>query len=151
LAGCAACAEWEKEEQPPMSYGSAVTVDANSDNKTWILLMRLGAKTGCHQMHERSFFWKGSQFPLCARCTGLLIGQAAALFLFLLFVRSDIRILLCLAGISVLIMGIDGLGQLKNIWLSTNPRRLVTGLLCGCFVTIFNINFIIMLVKFLRN
>jgi len=102
-------------------------------------------------MHERSFFWKGSQFPLCARCTGLLIGQAAALFLFLLFVRSDIRILLCLAGISVLIMGIDGLGQLKNIWLSTNPRRLVTGLLCGCFVTIFNINFIIMLVKFLRN
>ncbi|MBQ3473297.1 MAG: DUF2085 domain-containing protein, partial [Methanobrevibacter sp.] len=24
----------------------------------------------CHRMHERSFFIKGHQFPVCARCTG---------------------------------------------------------------------------------
>ena len=113
--------------------------------------MRLGAKTGCHQMHDRSFFWKGSQYPLCARCTGLLIGQSAALFLFLLFIHFDIRFLLCLAAASVLIMGIDGLGQMKNLWLSTNPRRLVTGILCGLFVTVFNLNLIIWFIGNINN
>ena len=31
---------------------------------------------GCHQMATRSFFFKGFQFPLCARCTGILVGAA---------------------------------------------------------------------------
>ena len=112
--------------------------------------MQLGAKTGCHQMRERSFFCKGCQFPLCARCTGLLLGQTAALFLFVFFAQFDLRFLLCLAVVSLLIMGIDGIGQLKKLWLSTNSRRLLTGMLCGYFVTVFNINFIIVIVKFIR-
>jgi uncharacterized membrane protein len=28
----------------------------------------------CHRKPERSFFWKGQQFPLCARCTGIQVG-----------------------------------------------------------------------------
>jgi hypothetical protein len=28
----------------------------------------------CHQRPERSFHWNGTQFPVCARCTGLYAG-----------------------------------------------------------------------------
>ena len=28
----------------------------------------------CHQRPERSFFWAGQQFPVCARCTGLYVS-----------------------------------------------------------------------------
>lgn len=30
----------------------------------------------CHQKPERSFFWAGQQFPVCARCTGLYVSAA---------------------------------------------------------------------------
>ena len=113
--------------------------------------MQLGAKTGCHQMHNRSFSYRSYQFPLCARCTGLLLGQVAAFCLFVLFVHFDIKLLLCLAVISVLIMGIDGIGQMKKLWISTNLRRLLTGITCGYFVTVFNINLIIVLINYIKT
>ncbi len=31
----------------------------------------------CHQKSERSFFWDGHQFPVCARCTGVYLSGAA--------------------------------------------------------------------------
>jgi uncharacterized membrane protein len=58
--------------------------------------------------------------------------------------------LLCPAAASIIFLGIDGIGQLKNKWLSTNPRRLLTGLLCGYFVTIFNVKLIFVLIDFVR-
>lgn len=30
----------------------------------------------CHQRPERSFFWDGHPFPVCARCTGLYLSGA---------------------------------------------------------------------------
>ena len=33
----------------------------------------------CHQRPERSFFWEGHQFPVCARCTGLYVSAALGL------------------------------------------------------------------------
>jgi len=113
--------------------------------------MRLGAKTGCHQMNERSFSCKDYQFPLCARCTGLLLGQVAGLCLFMLFARLDIRLLLFPALVSVTALGVDGIGQLKKLWASTNMRRLLTGLLCGFFVTVCIINLIIKIISLLNN
>jgi uncharacterized membrane protein len=38
----------------------------------------------CHQVPERSFHISGLQFPVCARCTGLYIGGAIGLFVWLL-------------------------------------------------------------------
>src|SRR3954470_13491308 len=32
----------------------------------------------CHQRPERSFFLRGHQLPVCARCTGLYAGAALA-------------------------------------------------------------------------
>jgi len=108
--------------------------------------MRLGAKTGCHQMNERSFSYKNYQFPLCARCTGLLVGQVAGYCLFMLFARFDLQLLLLPALVSVTALGVDGIGQLKGSWLSTNPRRLITGLFSGFFVTVFIANLIVKII-----
>jgi hypothetical protein len=39
-------------------------------------LYRVSLFWHCHQLQERSFFIRGRQMPLCARCTGILLGLA---------------------------------------------------------------------------
>jgi uncharacterized membrane protein len=45
----------------------------------------------CHQIPERSFHFSGIQFPVCARCTGLYVGGAAGLVLWLLRRNRTLR------------------------------------------------------------
>ena len=52
------------------------------DDKKWIRLMEIGEALGCHQMPERSFFINGFQFPVCARCTGVIISAIIATIVF---------------------------------------------------------------------
>jgi uncharacterized membrane protein len=33
----------------------------------------------CHQLPDRSFFVSGTQWPVCARCTGLYLGGVAGM------------------------------------------------------------------------
>ena len=77
-------------------------------------------------MPERSFFYKGQQFPVCARCTGVTIGQTTALLLaiFKRFLSFPIALFL------LLIMGFDWGMQAIHMKESTNFRRLITGF-CG--------------------
>jgi uncharacterized membrane protein len=109
--------------------------------------MQLGAKTGCHQLRERSLFFRGYQFPVCARCTGLFFGQISGLIFFYFLLKYDLKILFIFAFVSVLLLGIDGVFQLKKIWVSNNPRRLITGILCGFFMTCFNIKIITIIIS----
>lgn len=88
--------------------------------------MKIGNLCGCHQRADRSYFIAGYQFPICARCTGVLIGYASALILYRVY---HISIWLC--ALFMLIMFVDWFLQYKNICQSTNFRRLITGLLCG--------------------
>lgn len=81
----------------------------------------------CHRMPERSFFYKGKQFPICARCTGLGVGYILA---FLLLAMVGL-FPLWLVFACIVPMAIDGIGQLFNRWQSTNHRRFVTGLFAG--------------------
>jgi uncharacterized membrane protein len=82
---------------------------------------------GCHCRPDRSFFYKGRQFPVCARCTGVLLGYPLGVLWLGFFGRWHIAICL-LACLPVVI---DGIGQRKGKWESTNIRRLITGLLLG--------------------
>lgn len=81
----------------------------------------------CHQKPERSFFWKGKQLPLCARCTGIHLGYFAAP----LFLLGIVEIPLLWTIIMILPTYIDGLVQAYFDIESTNSRRFITGLASG--------------------
>ncbi len=94
--------------------------------KRWIRFMELGGVTGCHQLPERSFFVAGYQFPLCARCTGVLLSAPASAVMFF-FAPISFK-MACLLSF---VMLFDWLLQRLNILHSTNKRRLITGLIGG--------------------
>lgn len=105
--------------------------------------MRFGRAMGCHQMPERSFFIKGYQFPVCARCTGVLIGQFIGIIMFLIKQRISVLV----AGLLCAIMFGDWFIQKRGILMSTNMRRLFTGILGGYgYITI-----LLYLVKFIAQ
>ena len=94
-------------------------------DKVWTAAMRLGAVWGCHQLPDRSFFLHGYQFPLCARCTGVVLGHILALFtrpLPKFAPTAFLAVMLC-----------DWVRQELGES-STNIRRLLTGILAGLAV-----------------
>lgn len=96
--------------------------------KRWIKIMTLTRKIwGCHQKPERSFVICGYQFPLCARCTGVLVGYFCA-FAFLAF-KFIMPTPVCVLLLFPLI--IDGSVQMFFSIMSNNIRRFVTGLIFG--------------------
>lgn len=97
----------------------------------WMKLMDFGAKLGCHQIPDRSFFIKNYQFPVCARCTGVIAGEIVFFVLFFLKVKVSLITSLVL----LIPMGLDWGLQYLNILVSNNIRRVVTGLLGGFALT----------------
>ena len=89
-------------------------------------LFRLFAHLGCHQRSDRSFFFHGRQFPLCARCTGMFAGYAAG-FLTLCFCLPPWP----LGAVCLLPMLFDLFAQNALGRESTNIRRAVTGFAAG--------------------
>lgn len=92
----------------------------------WMSSMRICRRfSGCHQMPERSFFFRNYQFPLCARCTGIVIGHLLGIGI---SVFHRVSFLSLLGTIPLMI---DGVMQKITSYESTNPRRLCTGILYG--------------------
>ncbi|MCW7503882.1 DUF2085 domain-containing protein [Leptospira paudalimensis] len=82
----------------------------------------------CHQLSERSFYYKGSQFPVCARCTGVIIGQIFAL---LSIIIQPIRFGF-IAYISLMLPALIDWSLQEFIQIkSNNFRRIVTGSFLG--------------------
>lgn len=81
----------------------------------------------CHRIPERSFFIKGRQFPICARCTGILVGY----FIGILYLLVASKYNLILEFSLMIPLAIDGIGQYLGFWISTNRRRFITGILAG--------------------
>lgn len=95
-------------------------------DKAWEKVMLYGSKLGCHQLPERSFFFRGYQFPVCARCTGLILGYMIGLLLFPWFNIPIHRVwVVCVPLI------LDGVTQYIKWRKSNQFLRLVTGILCG--------------------
>lgn len=96
-------------------------------NKIWMKLMEAGSIAGCHQMAERSFFFRGYQFPLCARCTGIFLGHIIGFVLYLagLWIPFSILLLMWVP------CAVDGLVQKYTKYVSNNLKRIVTGVLVG--------------------
>ncbi|MEQ1730318.1 MAG: DUF2085 domain-containing protein [Vicinamibacterales bacterium] len=55
-------------------------------------LVYLAGAVVCHQRPERSFAWAGQAWPVCARCTGIYLGAAAAVLLFVAAGRAGARV-----------------------------------------------------------
>lgn len=85
---------------------------------------------GCHRRPERSFFVKGYQMPVCARCEGELIGILAAVIA-VWFLRPPYWLM----AVIMLPMIADGLIQGLTKYESNNRRRLITGMLFGFGIT----------------
>ena len=96
----------------------------------YLELIKIGEYSGCHQMPDRSFNIKGYQFPVCARCTGVLIGNIASYAMFFIYAPP---FQFCLMGCAV--MYADWLIQHLDIRESTNIRRLITGTIGGYALT----------------
>ena len=96
--------------------------------KIWIQVMAFFRKYwGCHQIRERSFSLCNYQFPICARCTGILLGYIVAIILLLMKIRIELYI--CVVMSFPLI--VDGSLQYIFKVSSNNTRRFITGILFG--------------------
>lgn len=96
--------------------------------RIWLVAMWFGKKIwGCHQIYERSFSIGNYQLPICARCTGILLGYLLAISLLLFHIY--IPIWLSFSFLFPLI--IDGGLQFLFSIASNNARRVVTGTIFG--------------------
>ena len=85
----------------------------------------------CHRIPERSFFFRGHQFPVCARCTGFYI-TLFMYFVYAYFFYINYNIyLISLAILLLLPSFLDGITQLFGLRESNNVLRLITGLMGG--------------------
>lgn len=97
---------------------------------------------GCHCRSDRSFHWKGKQFPICARCTGELFGIFAGIVtsVFYLFPIAACFLLL-------LPLVVDGFIQLLSNYESNNILRGITGVLFGLGLYMLTANSIVFVLK----
>jgi uncharacterized membrane protein len=114
----------------------------------WVKLMEFFHKHwGCHQMATRSFFYNGYQFPVCARCTGIIIGYIAEIA----FLLANLRFDFLTAIIFITPTALDGTIQYLKKHESTNMKRLLTGILAGIGALSILANIITILISFFRQ
>ncbi|MED0964298.1 DUF2085 domain-containing protein [Bacillus paramycoides] len=83
----------------------------------------------CHRIPERSFLKLQKYIPLCARCTGMLIGFCMFPIYFL--ITPSFSHSLMLSFFAQIPLLIDGFTQKWRLRSSTNLLRVTTGLLSG--------------------
>ena len=91
----------------------------------------------CHRIPERSFFIKGHQFPVCARCTGFYTGVIAYLIANKFYPHGYDFNMLLISMVLMIPVAIDGLTQYFGSRKSTNTLRFATGLIGGIGLIIF--------------
>lgn len=81
----------------------------------------------CHKLPERSFFFRGKQFPVCARCTGIYLGYLSFPF----FTFDLVHLSLLFSLMLIIPTFIDGMLQAYLGRESNNTLRLITGIMSG--------------------
>lgn len=98
--------------------------------------MNIG-KYFCHRIPERSFFIKGHQFPVCARCSGFYTGLALYLIVNYFYPHKYNLEMLIISMILMIPVAIDGLSQYFGPRESKNNLRFTTGFIGGVGLIIF--------------
>ena len=124
----------------PLSYESGTTGDLSGivgkyDNKEVIEEMNIIARgiyyigdLNCHQLSHRSYSYNDNQMSFCARDTGIFLGLVVG-FMYASRKRTVLTLPLVIAAL--IPIGLDGTIQLLTDYESTNPKRLITGLIAG--------------------
>jgi len=81
----------------------------------------------CHRLPNRSYFFNGRQFPICARCLGLYIGYLAMPIFAFGFLQFPLYLSLFIILPTILDWWIQKLLSSE----STNGIRLWTGIFAG--------------------
>ncbi len=102
----------------------------NNMDFPWNIVYSAGDRL-CHQKAERSFFINENEMPFCARCTAIWLGIAIGLGFMVFYVIELNEKFLFAILLSIVPIGVDGVGQLLGFWESTNIIRVITGLLIG--------------------
>lgn len=90
----------------------------------------LAVALGCHGNPDRCLTIGRYRTPICARCVGFVAGNLLGLAVLLAF--GPASWMWALAGLALLApVAVDGSLQIVGRYLSTNPRRLATGLMGG--------------------
>jgi uncharacterized membrane protein len=107
----------------------------------WNVIYSFGDRL-CHQKEERSLVLNGNQMPFCTRCTAIWIGLAIGLGFMVFYTIELNERFFVLILLSLVPLGIDGIGQLIGFWESTNLLRFLTGLpaglLCGVAIALIS-------------
>lgn len=112
----------------------------------WKMTMYLGYKIfRCHQLSDRSFHYHDVQFPLCARCTGILFGFIIFGPIISIFTFGNMYVSIGL----ILLMCLDGLVQMFTKYKSNNIKRLITGIGFGYALFSFIVHIIIKIIYLL--
>ena len=115
---------------------SGVVGVSDNDNITrnmsfpWNVIYSSGDRL-CHQQSTRSLFFNGNQMPFCTRCTAIWLGIAVGLGFIMVFTIELTGGFLGAILVSLIPIGVDGVGQLLGLWESTNIIRFLTGLPAG--------------------
>ena len=93
----------------------------------------------CHQIPERSFFIAGHQFAVCARCTGIYAGFAAATLAYPIFrslrqTTAPARKWLFIASVP---LAIDWAIEFFGVCNNTHASRSVTGAVLGAIAVFY--------------
>ncbi len=100
---------------------------------------------GCRQLPAHSFFWRGYQLPLCARCLGVLVG--AGLLVGFFFARKRLLLpKLVPSSVLCLPLIIDGLAHTSNVTPWPNQVRFLTGV----FFALGAVNFTLLCIGWLE-
>jgi len=115
--------------------------------RRWQKVMKICRKIfRCHQLPERSFFYRGMQFPVCARCTGIIIGFFIVGPIITIFTFGN----MFLSIIFILLMVMDGLLQYNGVRESNNYIRVITGLLFGYGIFSIAMHIVVKLIEIIN-
>lgn len=96
----------------------------------WNVVYSIGDRL-CHQKSERSLFLNGNEMPFCTRCMAIWSGLALGLgFMVLYSIELNEKFFIAIL-LSIIPLGVDGVGQLLGLWNSTNLIRFLTGVIAG--------------------
>ncbi len=96
----------------------------------WATLYSLGDRL-CHQKPERSWLLNQNEMPFCVRCTAIWIGLAVGLLFMVVYTLELNERFFFVILLSLIPLGVDGVGQVLGFWESTNVVRFLTGLPAG--------------------